>query len=27
VPSVFRIGTVIPSCTFHDYIKLEGWGS
>jgi hypothetical protein len=18
-------GTVIPSCTFHDYIKLEGW--
>jgi hypothetical protein len=20
-------GTVIPSCTFHDNIKLEGWGS
>lgn len=18
-------GTVIPSCAFHDYIKLEGW--
>ncbi len=20
-------GTVIPSCTFHDYVKLEGWQS
>ena len=19
-------GTVIPSCTFHDHVKLEGWG-
>lgn len=20
-------GTVIPSCTFHDWIKLDGWAS